>query len=152
MGNNGELTDKQKRFCAEYLVDFNATQAAITAGYAKRSAPSIGHENLQKPKIQRYISQFKKERNLRTQVTADMVLQELAKIAFAEKGVKPKDKLKALNMLGKHVGIFDKQPEIEMQAQTKDLSNRTESIEFYKTRSVSEYSLSKYISLWQQRT
>ena len=59
MGNNGELTDKQKRFCEEYLVDSNATQAAIRARYPKRSAPSIGYENLQKPKIQRYISQFK---------------------------------------------------------------------------------------------
>ena len=47
MNNNGELKSKQKRFCEEYLVDLNATQAAIRAKYAKKSAYSMGYENLQ---------------------------------------------------------------------------------------------------------
>ena len=138
MNNNGELTPKQKRFCEEILVDDNATQAAIRTGYSPRSAYSIGHENLKKPKIQRYISRLRKARNLRTQVTADRILQELAKIGFAKEGVKPGHKLKALGMLGKHVGIFDNQPKLDKQAWTRDVSkidllkHKNESIEFYK--------------------
>ena len=138
MNNNGELNPKQKRFCEEYLVDFNATQAATRAGHPKRSASSIGHENLKKPKIQKYISQLKEARSLRTQVTADRILVELAKIGFAKEGVKPGHKLKALGMLGKHVGIFDNQPNLEKQAWTRDVSkidllkHKNESIEFYK--------------------
>ena len=138
MNNNGELTPKQKRFCEEILVYDNATQAAIRTGYSPRSAYSIGHENLKKPKIQRYISRLRKARNLRTQVTADRVLEGLAKIAFAEKSKKTGDKLKALNMLGKHVGIFDNQPNLDKQARSRDVSkidlikHKNESIEFYK--------------------
>ncbi|NQT00547.1 MAG: terminase small subunit [Planctomycetes bacterium] len=108
------------KFCEEYLVDCNATQAAIGAGYAERSASSMGYENRQKPKIQRYISELKEARNLRTQVTADRVLVELAKITFAEKGVKTGYKLKALDMLAKHVGIFDNQPNLELRAKMKN--------------------------------
>ena len=118
MNNNGELNTKQKRFCEEILVDNNATQAAIRAGYSQRSASSIGNENLKKPKIQKYINELKEARSLRTQVTADRILQELATMAFAKKGIKPGHKLKALGMLGNHVGIFDNQPNLEKQART----------------------------------
>ncbi len=138
MNDNGELNTKQKKFCEEILVDDNATQAAKRAGYPERSASSIGNENRKKPKIQKYISELKEARSLRTQVTADRILVELAKIAFAEKGVKPGYKLKALGMLGKHVGIFDNQPNLEKQAWTRDVSkmdlleHKNESIGFYK--------------------
>lgn len=138
MNDNGELNTKQKKFCEEILVDDNATQAAIRAGYPERSASSIGNENRKKPKIQKYISELKEARSLRTQVTADRILVELAKIGFAEKGIKPGDKLKALGMLGKHVGIFDKQPKLEKQAWTRDVSkmdileHKNESIKFYR--------------------
>ncbi len=138
MNNNGELNTQQKSFCEEYLVDDNATQAAIRAGYPERSASSIGNENRKKPKIQKYISELKEARSLRTQVTADRVLEELAKIGFAKKGVKTGHKLKALGMLGKHVGIFDNQPNLEKQAWIKDVSkidllkHKNESIKFYK--------------------
>jgi phage terminase small subunit len=136
---NDKLTQKQKRFCEQYLVDNNATQAAKRAGYSKKTASSIGSENRKKPKIQRYISQLKKARNLRTQVTADRVLQELAKIGFAkaEKGVKTGNKLKALGMLARHLGIFDNQFNFEKQARTKDVSevdpieHKNDSIDFY---------------------
>ena len=109
MGNNGQLNERQRLFCEKIVVNPNATQAAIDARYSRRSASSIGHENLQKPKIQRYISQLRQERNLRAQVTADRVLAELAKITFAEKGVKTGYKLKALDMLAKHVGLYDEE-------------------------------------------
>lgn len=52
-----KLTDKQKRFCDEYLIDLNATQAAIRAGYSAKSAYSIGEENLRKPELKSYIQQ-----------------------------------------------------------------------------------------------
>ncbi len=60
-------------------------------------------------------------RSLRTQVTADRVLEELAKIAFAEEGVKTKDKLKALDMLAKHVCINDELLDLEKRARKRDL-------------------------------
>lgn len=77
------LTAKQQRFVEEYLVDLNATQAAIRAGYSKRTAGSVGGENLQKPEIQAAISAAQAERSKRTEITADRVLTELARIGFA---------------------------------------------------------------------
>lgn len=77
-----KLTDKQKRFCEEYIIDLNATQAAIRAGYSKETARQIGTENLSKPVIQYYIYELQQERSKRTEITADMVLKELAHIAF----------------------------------------------------------------------
>ena len=50
-----KLTDKQQRFCEEYLVDLNATQAAVRAGYSEKTAGAIGFENLRKPEIQAYL-------------------------------------------------------------------------------------------------
>ena len=78
------LTDKQQRFCEEYLIDLNATKAAVRAGYSPDSAYQIGCENLQKPYMQEYIQQLQAERAKRTQVTADQVLSELSKIAFSD--------------------------------------------------------------------
>jgi len=80
---NDKLTDKQKLFCEEYLVDLNATQAAIRAGYSKKTAYSIGQENLKKPEIQEEIKRLREARSKRTQITADRVLEELAKIGFS---------------------------------------------------------------------
>lgn len=77
------LNDKQRRFCEEYLIDLNATQAAIRAGYSEASARQIGTENLSKPAVQSYISELQKERAERTQITADRVLREVANIAFS---------------------------------------------------------------------
>lgn len=76
------LTDKQQRFCEEYLVDLNATQAAIRAGYSAKSANVIGPENLVKPCIQKKISEMKKELSERTGITIDRILNGLASIAF----------------------------------------------------------------------
>lgn len=84
MGEQVKLTEKQKRFVEEYLVDLNATQAAIRAGYSEKTASVIGCENLTKPYIVECIAQAKAERSMRTQVTADMVVAELAKIGFSD--------------------------------------------------------------------
>jgi phage terminase small subunit len=138
------LTKKQKRFCEEYLIDLNATQAAIRAGYSPDTAKAIGCENLTKPDIRAHIDLVMAERSRRTGVNADRVIQELAKIAFVnatdvidpktatvkenalpedtaaiqsvkvktfgedglEREIKMADKLKALEMLGRHLGMF----------------------------------------------
>lgn len=71
------LNDKQKQFCEEYLIDLNATQSAIRAGYSEKTAHSIGSENLMKPEIQNYISILKEKRNKRVQITQDEVLNQL---------------------------------------------------------------------------
>ena len=78
------LTAKQARFVEEYLVDLNATQAAIRAGYSKRTASETGYENLNKPQISDAISKAKLARSERTEITQDMVLREFAKIGFSD--------------------------------------------------------------------
>lgn len=79
-----ELTPKQKRFCEEYVIDLNATQSAIRAGYSQDSAKQIGSDCLSKHAIQDEIERLQKIRSERTAITADRVLNELAKIAFAD--------------------------------------------------------------------
>lgn len=76
------LTPKQEMFCKEYIIDFNATRAAIEAGYSEKTASVIATQNLGKLYIQEYIAQLMKKREERTEITADMVVVELAKIAF----------------------------------------------------------------------
>lgn len=141
------MTNKQKRFCEEYLIDLNATQAAIRAGYSPKTAGAIGAENLEKPQIRACIGKALAEQSKRTGVTADRVVRELARVAFAnsqdvidyddatvrpdaarddtaavasvrvktiptkdgdgvEREVKMHDKLKALELLGKRLGLF----------------------------------------------
>ena len=144
------MTKKQKRFVEEYLIDLNATQAAIRAGYSPDTAYSIGQENLKKPEIKMRIDKAMAERSRRTGVNADRVIQELAKIAFVnasevintedatlkwnaapedtaaiqsvkvktfgedgvEREIKMADKIKALELLGKHLGMFKDKMEI----------------------------------------
>lgn len=107
------LTEKQKRFVAEYLVDLNATQAAIRAGYSEKTAEVIGYENLRKPQIAAAVDKAIKEREGRTEITQDKVLKELGKVAFAkaadytDAALKYSNKLRALELLGKHLGMFD---------------------------------------------
>ncbi|RIQ64645.1 terminase small subunit, partial [Bordetella avium] len=78
------LTAKQRRFVDEYLIDLNATQAAIRAGYSKKTARQIGEENLSKPDIAKAVQEAQAARSKRTEITQDMVLRELAKIGFAD--------------------------------------------------------------------
>ena len=77
------LTDKQKRFAEEYLADLNATQAAIRAGYGKKSASSVGSEMLNNPDISQYVAYLKYERSKKVECTSEMVLKELMKIGFS---------------------------------------------------------------------
>ena len=107
--NDDDMTRKQAMFCREYLLDFNATQAAIRAGYSTRTAYSMGNENLRKPEIRKRIRVLVAARNTRTLVAADRVLSKLAEIAFTTFTVADRDRLRALDMLAKHVGIYDRQ-------------------------------------------
>lgn len=153
-----KLTAKQQQFVEEYLIDLNATQAAIRAGYSPNTAYSIGNENLNKPEIRARIDKAMAERSKRTGVNADRVIQELARIAFVnapnvvdtnsatvkanateddtaaiasvkvkivdgdfssvEREVKFADKLKALELLGKHLGMFKDKVELSGEVNT----------------------------------
>ena len=106
------LTAKQERFVQEYLVDLNATQAAARAGYknAEKGRQLVANSN-----VSAAIQKAKAERQKRTEVTQDYVIEKLKEIAdkpasdFPESDLKYANKLKALEMLAKHTGVFDKQ-------------------------------------------
>lgn len=77
------LTERQARFVEEYLVDLNATKAAIRAGYSEKTAEQMGYQLLQKTSVQEAIRQAIAARSARTEITQDMVLRELAAIGFS---------------------------------------------------------------------
>ena len=142
------MTEKQKRFVEEYLIDLNATQAAIRAGFSVRTANEQGSRMLANVSISKAIASAMAERSRRTGVNQDRVVLELAKIAFVnasdvintedatvkedadpddtaaiqsvrvkifptkdgdgiEREVKLEPKLKALELLGKHLGMWN---------------------------------------------
>lgn len=78
------MTPKQERFCLEYMVDLNATQAAIRAGYSEATAEYQASRLLSNVKVKLKISELQAKQQERTEVTADMVIKELASIAFAD--------------------------------------------------------------------
>lgn len=111
---SNKLTDKQKIFCKEYIKDFNATRAAKASGYSEKTAGRIGGDNVQKVEIQKEIKKLMSKRIERTEISADRVVQELAKIAFSDEfniegfdRLDIKDKIKAIELLGRHVGAFN---------------------------------------------
>ncbi|WP_352420746.1 terminase small subunit [Proteiniborus sp.] len=147
------LTAKQKRFIEEYLIDLNATQAAIRAGYSPDTAYSIGSENLKKPEIRARVDKAIAERSKRTGINQDRILIELARIGLlnpdnvvnfgsatvkaeateddlaaiasvkvktipmedgdmVEREVRFHDKIKALELAGKHLGMFKDKVEV----------------------------------------
>lgn len=79
-----EPNEKQKRFAAEYLIDLNATQAAIRAGYSEKTAGQKGFDLLKKVEIQKLIQEGVEKRSERTEITQDQVVRELAKVAFSD--------------------------------------------------------------------
>lgn len=117
------LNEKQKQFCEEYIIDFNGTQAAIRAGYSKKTANRIASENLSKLDIQEYIKELVDNRNKRTQITQDEVVADIIKVknrcmqseAILDKdgnetGIYKFDSTganKALDMLMKHTGGYE---------------------------------------------
>ena len=79
------MTEKQKRFCDEYLTDLNATQAAVRAGYSKKTAYSIGEENLRKPEIKEYIEKRMAEKVSQLIADQDEVMRYLTAVMRREK-------------------------------------------------------------------
>lgn len=101
------LTPKQERFVLEYLVDLNATQAAIRAGYSERTARQTGAENLAKPVIAAAIQEAQAARAARVEITAEWVLRQLQEEATDRgEGASHAARVKALELLGKHLGMF----------------------------------------------
>jgi phage terminase small subunit len=115
-----QLTLKQRLFVQEYLIDLNATQASIRAGYSRRTAGKIGTENLSKPAIRAAIDEAIEARAERTRVDADKVVRELAKLAFSD--------WRELGSWGEHGMTLKSSSEItdEAVACVKDVSHTTE--------------------------
>lgn len=121
------LTDKMKRFCDEYLIDLNATQAAIRAGYSKKTARAIGQENLTKLEVQECIRKRMEEKEKKLIATQEEVLKYLTAVLRGEtqseivviesygktseavkmqKAPDEKERLKAAELLGKRYSLF----------------------------------------------
>lgn len=124
-----KLTDKQRRFCEEYMVDLNATQAAIRAGYSENTANEQGSQNLAKLSIQEYIAKLRQPIAEKLKITREGVIKDIITIkerCMAEEPVMiydPTEKgmvesgeyrfdsngaLKASDMLAKHIGFYEK--------------------------------------------
>jgi phage terminase small subunit len=106
-----KLKPKQARFVREYIDNGgNATQAAIAAGYAEKNARGIGSENLTKPHIKEAIRELSEAREKSSGITAEWVRQQIAQIAQKEEA-KDQDRLKALDMLAKMLGLYERRDE-----------------------------------------
>lgn len=158
------LTDKQEMFCREYLIDLNATQAAIRAGYSEKTARASGCENLTKPDIQNRIVELKAQRNEQVNVDAAYVLRRLVEIdemdvadillangelkavrdwpkvwrttlsgmdvtelagesAGLLKKIKWPDKVKNLELLGKHISVQAFREQVKSEVAVESLSD-----------------------------
>ncbi len=104
------LTARQQRFVDEYLLDLNATQAAVRAGYSARTAGAIGYENLTKPQIASALCEAQAERARRTRVTADDVIRELWGIATRSDS--DRTRVLALSWIGKHLAMFTQRVQV----------------------------------------
>ena len=101
------VTPRQAAFVNEYLIDLNATQAAIRAGYSQRRAQEIGYQLLHKPTVAEAIQKALAERSERVKLDADWVVCRLREEAeFTGEGSSPSARVKALELLGKHLGLF----------------------------------------------
>ena len=116
-----KLTDKQKTFCEEYLIDLNATKAAIRAGYSEKTAAAIASQNLIKLNISEYIAELKAKRSESTAIDAAWVLRQAVKVherCMQAEEIKDREggstgeykfehsgANKALEIIGKHIDV-----------------------------------------------
>ena len=147
------LTDKQKKFADEYLIDCNATQAAIRAGYSKKTAHVIGDENLKKPKIRTYLEERMAEKEKGLIATQDEVLRYLTSVLRGEseaedlavegigkgcskarnvrKAPSELDRLKAAEQLSKCYGLYNRE---RLEIEREKLAIERERLELEKQR------------------
>lgn len=135
-----KLTEKQKRFADYYIETGNATEAAIKAGYSRKTAKEMGYENLTKPHIKAYIDERIREMDEKRIMKAEEVMQLLTAIArnevkeevvvfgdgmsvIEEKGISAKDRLKALELIGKRYGLWTDKQQIEGEVQVNIIDN-----------------------------
>lgn len=103
-----DLTPKQQRFVREYLIDLNATQAAIRAGYSEHTAKAIGHENLTKPDVAAAIAEAQGKTAEKLEITAEKVLRDLEAARTAARAAgQHSAEIRACELQGKHVGMFE---------------------------------------------
>ena len=101
------VTPRQAAFVGEYLIDLNASAAAVRAGYSQRRAQEIGYQLLHKPTVAEAIQKALAERTERVKLDADWVVCRLREEAeFTGEGSSPSARVKALELLGKHLGLF----------------------------------------------
>lgn len=107
-----KLTPKQARFVNEYLVDLNATQAVLRAGYrmSEKSAATQGNRLLRNVEIQRAIQEQREAQEKSSTITAEWVRRQIAEIAQNVE-TKDQDRLKALDMLAKMLGLYERRDE-----------------------------------------
>ena len=118
------LTPKQQRFVEEYLIDLNATQAAIRAGYSEKTAQEIGSENLSKPMVAKAIAEAQEKLSNKAQVTVEMVVQGLLNEAKdLSEGSTQSARVAAWAHLGKHLGMFKDKVEHSGKLEIESLSS-----------------------------
>ena len=128
------LTERQRRFCEEYLIDGNASQAAIRAGYSKRNSTVVSTTLMKNPQVQAYLKKLLGELHSAKVADAQEVLEYLTSIMRGEQreqtlqligdgmqditaiDVAAKDRLKAAELLGKRYGIFKENVGVTMDA------------------------------------
>jgi len=115
---------RQKKFCIEYLKDLNATKSALRAGYSAKTSSRIGSENLKKLEIKNEIERMQQSEAKRAGLVVEDVVNAIRAVAFDDEA-KTSDKLKALEMLAKYLGMFK---EGEQKATVINVINRIKEI------------------------
>ena len=122
-----KLTAKQARFVAEYLIDLNATQAAIRAGYSKRTARSQGQRLLTNVDIAKAIAAGQAERGKRTEIDADYVLtaikDTIEQYRGGGEGSNPNAVLKGAELLGRHLAMFTDKAVVDLNHGLQEMSD-----------------------------
>lgn len=111
------LSDRQERFCKEFIIDLNATQAAIRAGYSEKTAKQIGSRQLTKVDIQVRLSELQAKPLKKLEISAESVLQKFIEIrdrCLDPYNYDPSNALRANEALGKHLKLFTDKIEIEV--------------------------------------
>jgi len=109
-----KLTNKQEMFCKEYLIDLNATQAAIRAGYSKKTAKQMGTENLAKPVLAKYIQDSMDKRSEKVETDAEWVLKGIKDLTDdLIQSDSPQHAYKGYELMGKHHKLFTDKFEID---------------------------------------